>query len=167
MQENQQEDQQECTDKFIIFDKFVLPSLWISKELDKSAFVQVVKENNRFVADNLYHIVNNINKRQNIIVYDGELPYFFEATLSAETAYIGKARKQAQKVYFTKKLLTRKPKYTIKIRIEGKGFDTNKTYFTTSYESCNPVLIRRKINSILEYLNAGNYLDFIPKQILN
>ena len=167
MQENQLEDQQECTNTFVIPDEFILPSLYISKELEKSAFIEAVKENSRFVADNLYHIVNNINKRQNIIIYDGELPYFFEAVINTETAYIGEARYQAQKVYFTKKLLTRKPKYTIKVRIEGKGFDINKTYFTTTYQSCSPVLIIRKINSLLNYLNSGNHLDFIPKQILS
>jgi hypothetical protein len=167
VQENQQEDQQECTNKFIIFDKFVLPNFYISKELEKSAFTHVVKENNRFIADNLYHAINNINKRQNVIIYDGEFPYFFEAILNTETLYIGKAREQAQRVYFTRKLLTRKPKYTLKVRIEGTGPDINKTYFTTSYESCNSILIIRKINSILEYLNSGNYLDFIPKQISN
>ena len=158
---------QECTDKFVISNEFVLPSLYISKELEKEAFANIVKENSRFVADTLYHIVNNISKRQNVIVYDGELPYFFEAVINTETVYIGEARYQAQKVYFTKKLLTRKPKYTIKVRIEGKGLDTNKTYFKTSYESSNPVLITRKINSLLDYLNNGDHLDFIPKQILN
>lgn len=167
MQENLVEDQQECTNRFVISNEFVLPSLYISNELEKEAFANVVKENSRFVADTLYHIANNINKRQNVIVYDGELPYFFEAVINTETVYIGEARYQAQKVYFTKKLLTRKPKYTIKVRIEGKGYDINKTYFTTTYESSNPVLIIRKINSLLDYLNDGHYLDFIPKQILN
>ena len=167
MQENLVEDQQECTNRFVISNEFVLPSLYISNELEKEAFANVVKENSRFVADTLYHIANNINKRQNVIVYDGELPYFFEAVINTETVYIGEARYQAQKVYFTKKLLTRKPKYTIKVRIEGKGYDINKTYFTTTYESSNPVLIIRKINSLIDYLNDGHYLDFIPKQILN
>ena len=158
---------QECTNRFVIPNEFVLPSLYISKELEKEAFVTIVKENNRFVADTMYHIANNIDKRQNIIVYDGELPYFFEAIINTETIYIAEARYQAQKVYFTKKLLTRKPKYIIKITIEGTGIDINKTYFSTSYESSNPVLITRKINSLVDYLNNGHHLDFIPKQILN
>jgi hypothetical protein len=158
---------QECTNRFVIANEFVLPSLYISNELEKEAFASVVKENSRFVADTLYHIANNIDKRQNVIVYDGELPYFFEAVINTETVYIAEARYQAQKVYFTKKLLTRKPKYIIKVRIEGKGFDINQTYFTTTYESSNPVLITRKINSLVDYLNEGHHLDFIPKQILN
>ena len=167
MEENQAEEQLECTNKFVIPNEFILPSLYISNALEKEAFISVVKENSRFVADNLYHIANGINKRQNVIVYDGDLPYFFEAVVNIEAIYIGEARYQAQKVYFTKKLLTRKSKYTIKVRIEGKGYDINKTYFKTSYESSNPVLIIRKINSLVDYLNKGHHLDFIPKQILN
>ena len=167
MQEDLVVEQQECTNTFVIPDDFVLQSLYISNELEKSAFSEIVKESSRFVADNLYHIANDIKTRQQIIIYDGELPYFFEATINTETAYIGQARYQAQRVYFTKKLLTRGPKYKIIVRIEGKGFDINKTYFTTTYESSNPVLIIRKINSLLDYLNSGKHLDFIPKQILN
>jgi len=167
VQEDLAVEQQECTNIFVIPDDFILQSLYISNQLEKSAFSEIVKESSRFVADNLYHIANDIKTRQQIIIYDGELPYFFEATINTETAYIGQARYQAQRVYFTKKLLTRGPKYKIKVRIEGKGFDINKTYFTTTYESSNPVLIIRKINSLLDYLNSGKHLDFIPKQILN
>ena len=167
MQENLVEEQQECTNEFIVPDDFILQSLYISNELEKSAFLEVVRESSRFVADNLYHIANDIKTRQPVIVYDGELPYFFEATISTETAYIGQARYQARRVYFTKKLLARRPKYKIKVRIEGKGFDINKTYFTTTYESSSPILITRKIVSLLDYLNSGQHLDFIPKQILN
>ncbi len=165
MQEDLVVDQLECTNTFVIPDDFILQSLYISNQLEKSAFLEIVRESSRFVADNLYHIANDIKTRQQIIIYDGELPYFFEATINTETAYIGQARYQAQRVYFTKKLLTRGPKYKIKVRIEGKGFDVNQTYFTTTYESSNPVLITRKINSLLEYLNSGKHLDFIPKQI--
>jgi uncharacterized membrane protein len=165
VQEDLVVDQLECTNTFVIPDDFVLQSLYISNQLEKNAFLKVVKESSRFVADNLYHIANDIKTRQHVIIYDGELPYFFEATISTETTYIGEARYQAQRVYFTKKLLTRRPKYKIKVRIEGKGFDINKTYFTTTYESSNPILITRKINSLLEYLNFGKHLDFIPKQI--
>lgn len=165
MQEDLAVDQLECTNTFVIPDDFILQSLYISNQLEKSAFLEIVKEGSRFVADNLYHIANDIKNRQQVIIYDGELPYFFEATINTETTYIGEARYQAQRVYFTKKLLTRRPKYKIKVRIEGKGFDINKTYFTTTYESSNPVLITRKINSLLEYLNSGKHLDFIPKQI--
>ena len=125
MQEDLAVEQQECTNTFVIPDDFVLQSLYISNELEKSAFLEVVKESSRFVADNLYHIANDIKIRQQIIIYDGELPYFFEATINTETAYIGQARYQARRVYFTKKLLTRGPKYKIKVRIEGKGFDIN------------------------------------------
>lgn len=164
MEEKSQAAQQECTNKFVIPNGFVLPDLYISKELEKSAFIQIVKEDNRFVADTLYHIANGINRRQDVIIYDGELPYFFEAVINTETAYIGEAFYQAKKVYFTKPLLVRKPKYVIKVRIEGKGFDINKTYFKTTYESSNPVLIIRKINSLLNYLNQGHHLDFIPAQ---
>ena len=165
MQEDLVVDQLECTNTFVIPEDFVLQSLYISNQLEKNAFLKVVKESSRFVADNLYHIANDIKTRQHVIIYDGELPYFFEATISTETTYIGEARYQAQRVYFTKKLLTRGPKYKIKVRIEGKGFDVNQTYFTTTYESSNPVLITRKINSLLEYINSGKHLDFIPKQI--
>lgn len=133
--------------------------------LEKLAFIEVVKSGSRFTADRLYYIANELQPRQEIIGFDGELPFFFECTLSTQAIYVGEAKSQIESVNFTRKLLSRSKLYTIKLRMEGKGKDINKTYLSSVYKSTSPLLIKKKINSLLKYLNDGDY-NFYIKQFI-
>lgn len=128
--------------------------------------MEVVKSGSRFVADNMYHIANSFEVRQNAIICSEDLPFFFECTLTTETMYISEARKQIEALNFTKKLQTRKPNFILKVRIEGKGQDINKTYFSSVYKTKSQIMIKRKIKDMLEYLNRGDHLHHI-KQFIN
>ena len=158
--------QLECTKGFTINEKLIVPDPFLSLPLEKQAFMEIVKSGSRFVADNMYHIANSIEVRQNAILHFEELPFFFECTLTTETMYVGGAREQISALNFTKKLQTRKPNFTLKVRIEGKGRDINKTYFSSVYKTNSQVMIKKKIKNMLEYLNRGDHLHHI-KQFIN
>lgn len=158
-------DQLECTNRFVLDQKFKIQEAIISKPLEKQAFVEIVKSGNRHTADRLYYIANEINQRQSVIKYDGELPFFFECTLTTQAMYLGEAKSQIESLNFTRKLASRSRMYTLKFRIEGTGSEINKTYMSSSYKNTNPLLINRKINSLLEYFNNGDHLFHIKQFI--
>lgn len=157
------QEQLACTNKFVLDQKFKIQEPIISKPLEKQAFVEIVKSGNRFTADRLYYIANEINQRQQVIKYDGELPFFFECVLITQAMYVGEARNQIESLNFTRKLASRGRMYTLKFRIEGKGEDINKTYMNSVYQNTNPILIKRKINALLDYFNNGDHMFHIKQ----
>lgn len=159
----EEQEQSACTNKFVLDQKFKIQEAIIFKPLEKPAFVEIVKSGNRHTADRLYYITNEINQRQSVIKFDGELPFFFECTLNTQAMYTGEAKSQIESLNFTRKLASRGRMYTLKFRIEGKGSEINKTYMNSVYKNTNPVLIKRKINSLLEYFNNGDHLFHIKQ----
>ena len=91
----------------IIRNKIRLDRRYITEALDTESLGKILSSNNPGIVHRIYLIKNGLKKRQVFLEVDDDEKYIVNANVSANYAYAGEAKKQAEVISFMKDLVKR------------------------------------------------------------
>ena len=128
----------------IIRNKIRLDRRYITEALDTESLGKILSSNNPGIVHRIYLIKNGLKKRQVVLEVDDDEKYIVNANVSANYAYAGEAKKQAEVISFMKDLVKRRPEFIVNFTVQRK--DNMQEIFNFKHVTNN-------VNEVVELTN--------------
>ena len=128
----------------IIRNKIRLDRRYITEALDTESLGKILSSNNPGIVHRIYLIKNGLKKRQVFLEVDDDEKYIVNANVSANYAYAGEAKKQAEVISFMKDLVKRRPEFIVNFTVQRK--DNMQEIFNFKH-------ITNNVNEVVELTN--------------
>ena len=128
----------------IIRNKIRLDRRYITEALDTESLGKILSSNNPGIVHRSYLIKNGLKKRQVFLEVDDDEKYIVNANVSANYAYAGEAKKQAEVISFMKDLVKRRPEFIVNLTVQRK--DNMQEIFNFKHVTNN-------VNEVVELTN--------------
>ena len=128
----------------IIRNKIRLDRRYITEALDTESLGKILSSNNPGIVHRIYLIKNGLKKRQVFLEVDDDEKYIVNANVSANYAYAGEAKKQAEVISFMKDLVKRRPEFIVNFTVQRK--DNMQEIFNFKHVTNN-------VNEVVELTN--------------
>ena len=104
----------------VVRNKIRLDKRYITEPLDTESLGKILSSNNPGIVHRIYLIKNGLKKRQVFLEVDDEENYMVNANVSANYAYAGAAKKQAEVISFMKDLVKKRPEFIVNFTVTRK-----------------------------------------------
>ena len=128
----------------IVRNKIRLDRRYITEALDTESLGKILSSNNPGIVHRIYLIKNGLKKRQVFLEVDDDEKYIVNANVSANYAYAGEAKKQAEVISFMKDLVKRRPEFIVNFTVQRK--DNMQEIFNFKHVTNN-------VNEVVELTN--------------
>ena len=128
----------------IVRNKIRLDKRYITEALDTESLGKILTSGNAGIVHRIYLIKNGLKKRQVFLEVDDDEKYIVNANVSANYAYAGEAKKQAEVISFMKDLVKRRPEFIVNFTVQRK--DNMQEIFNFKHVTNN-------VNEVVELTN--------------